>query len=105
MLMKKCMGILGLVLAVSACSFFAKSDKIEDDYYSSNIERFMQNVSIKEQNPRFVTYEYKDVRIDEVASIAARYCAEQGGKKAFLRSAITYRNHLRRATFDCLNLQ
>lgn len=103
--MKKTIAILGVMLVISACSFFSKSDKIENDYYSSNIERFMQNVSIKEKNPRYIIYEYKDVRIDEVASLASKYCSEQSDKKAFLRSAITYKNHLRRATFDCLNLQ
>ena len=43
----------------------------------------MQNVAVKEETARFVTYEYKDVRIDEVSSLAARYCAEHGEKKAF----------------------
>ena len=52
-----------------------------------------------------ISYEYKDIRIDEVSSLAVRYCAEHGDKKAFLRESITYRNHLRRATFDCVNLQ
>lgn len=97
--------ILTLLLMVASCAVIRKDNKVEDDYYTSNIERFMQNVSVKEETPRYVTYEYKDVRIDEVASIAARYCAEHGDKKAFLRQSITYRNHLRRATFDCVNLQ
>lgn len=100
--------LLGLVLVcslISACSVFQSNGKVEDDYYSNNIERFMQNVVVKEETARYVTYEYKDVRIDEVSSLAARYCAEHGEKKAFLRESITYRNHLRRATFDCINLQ
>lgn len=96
--------ILTLLLMVASCAII-QNNKVEDDYYASNIERFMQNVSVKEETSRYVTYEYKDVRIDEVASIAARYCAEHGDKKAFLRQSITYRNHLRRATFDCVNLQ
>ncbi len=97
--------ILTLLLMVASCAIIRNDNKVEDDYYTSNIERFMQNVSVKEENPRYVIYEYKDVRIDEVASIATRYCAEHGDKKAFLRQSITYRNHLRRATFDCVNLQ
>lgn len=94
-----------LVFFTVSCSLIRGNDKVEDDYYTNNIERFMQNVSVKEETPRYVTYEYKDVRIDEVSSLAARYCAEHGDKKAFLRQSITYRNHLRRATFDCVNLQ
>lgn len=91
---------------VCSCSVLNDSSaKLEDDIYGDDFERFAQNVSIKEETPRFVTYEYKDVRIDEIASLAARYCEKQSGKTAFLRDNITYRNHLRRATFDCLNLQ
>lgn len=104
--MKKYFAILGLCFLAAACSVLpVKDDKIEDDYYKNNMERFMQNISIKAETPRYVTYEYKDVRIDEVASLAARYCNDHGGKKAFLRENITFRNHLRRATFDCVNLQ
>lgn len=103
--MKMLFRLVAVSLLVSACTVSQKSGKIEDDYYSSNIERFMQNVTVKEETARFVTYEYKDVRIDEVSSLATRYCAEHGEKKAFLRENITYRNHLRRATFDCVNLQ
>lgn len=104
--MKKYLAVLGLCLLTSACSWWPQdSDKIEDSYYKNNMERFMQNISVKEETPRYVTYEYKDVRIDEVASLGSRYCQQQGGKKAFLRENITYKNHLRRATFDCVNLQ
>ncbi len=95
---------IAFLFCLASCAL-RQNNKIEDDYYSNNIERFMQNVSIKEETPRYVIYEYKDVRIDEVASIAAHYCAKHGDKKAFLRQSITYRNHLRRATFDCVNLQ
>lgn len=101
----KSLKILASLLILASCTVIRPDNKVEDDYYTSNIERFMQNVSVKEETPRYVTYEYKDVRIDEVASIAAHYCAEHGDKKAFLRQSITYRNHLRRATFDCVSLQ
>ena len=88
--MKILLKLAAVSLLASACTALQSGGKVEDDYYSSNIERFMQNVA---------------VRIDEVSSLAARYCAEHGEKKAFLRENITYRNHLRRATFDCVNLQ
>ena len=102
--MKILLKLAAVSLLASACTALQSGGKVEDDYYSSNIERFMQNVAVKEETARFVTYEYKDVRIDEVSSLAARYCAD-GEKKAFLRENITYRNRLRRATFDCVNLQ
>lgn len=103
--MKIFLKLAAVSLLASACTALQSAGKVENDYYSSNIERFMQNVTVKEETARFVTYEYKDVRIDEVSSLAARYCAEHGEKKAFLRENITYRNRLRRATFDCVNLQ
>ena len=49
--------------------------------YESDYERFFQNVIVKEKTPHYVTYEYKDVRIDEIAFLASRYCQEQGGKE------------------------
>ena len=87
--MKILLKLAAVSLLASACTALQSGGKVEDDYYSGNIERFMQNVAVK----------------DEVSSLAARYCAEHGEKKAFLRENITYRNHLRRATFDCVNLQ
>ena len=73
--------------------------------YSSDYERFFQNVIVKEKSPYRVTYEYKDVRLDEVAYLASRYCHEQDGKAAYLHDSVLYRNFTRRATFDCAELQ
>ena len=73
--------------------------------YESDYERVFQNVLVKEKTPHYVTYEYKDVRIDEIAFLASRYSQEQGGKTAYLHDTVLYRNFTRRATFDCLELQ
>lgn len=83
--MKILLKLAAVSLLASACTALQSGGKVEDDYYSSNIERFMQNVAVKEETARFVTYEYKDVRIDEVSSLAARYCAEHGEKRLFAR--------------------
>ena len=82
-----------------------QADKTEGNAYESDYERFFRNVVIKEKTPHYITYEYKDVRIDEIAYLASRYCHEQNGKTAYLHDTILYRNFLRRATFDCLELQ
>lgn len=81
--MKILLKLAAVSLLASACTALQSGGKVEDDYYSSNIERFMQNVAVKEETARFVTYEYKDVRIDEVSSLAALYCAEHGEKRLF----------------------
>jgi putative hemolysin len=68
------------------------------------VVRYKHNVAVKEHTADYVTYEYKDIGISEVASLAIIYCQNQGGKQAFLREILLYRNHNRRATFDCSNL-
>ncbi len=73
--------------------------------YDSDYDRIINNVRVKEKTPYYVTYEYKDVRIDEIAFLASKYCHDQGGKKAVLNNSILYRNYSRRATFDCVELQ
>lgn len=70
----------------------------------TNPNRFRYNVAIKAHNADFVSYEYKNIRIDELAALAIRYCDEQGGKKAYLRQIVLHQNHNRIATFDCKNL-
>lgn len=73
--------------------------------YSSDYERYRQNIVVKAAGPNFVVYEYTDVRVDEVASLASAYCFETTGYlKAYLRDIYMYRNHKRRATFDCVDL-
>ena len=81
----------------------AKSEPtLEND---SAYEHFLRNVVIKRRSPNFITYEYKEIRVDELSPLAARYCRENGNRTAVLRSVILFKNYSRRATFDCLNLQ
>lgn len=94
--------IFCLSFVLSACSI-RQAPAVQG--YDSDYERFFQNVVIKEKTPHFITYEYKDVRIDEVASLASRYCDEQGHKFAYLHDTVLFKNMSRRATFDCLELQ
>ena len=94
--------ICSLVVFLAACSVI-KEPVVQG--YASDYERFFENVVIKEKTPHFITYEYKDVRIDEIASLASRYCDEQGHKYAYLHDAVLFKNMSRRATFDCLELQ
>jgi len=84
---------------------FAGHPKPVENAYETDYERFFQNVIVKEKTPYHVTYEYKDVRLDEVAYLASRYCYEQDGRTAYLHDSVLYHNFTRRATFDCLELQ
>ncbi len=80
-------------------------EPLEKLAYDSAYDRFINNVVIKARSENYVTYEYKDVRVDELAPLASRYCQEHGNRTAVLRSVILYKNYARRATFDCLRLQ
>ena len=101
--------ILLLGLSVVACSAIKEPENsnvlISNNEYIDDASRYRQNIAIKDKGDNFVTYEYKDVRIDELAPLAIKYCETNAEDKyAHLREIILYRNHLRRATFDCLSL-
>ena len=103
--MNKLKIIVGVCCLLSACSAFqSEPAKVQGSYYADDAERYRQNVAVKAETPDYVTYEYKDIRIDELAPLAAMYCDASGGRQAYLREIILYHNNLRRATFDCANL-
>lgn len=113
--MKKVCFMLGVCLMFAACrandtinpeiKTFRDDVLVTKDAYADDATRYRQNISIKNQGEDFITYEYKDVRIDELAPLAIKYCEDKSSdKQAYLREIVLYRNNLRRATFDCLNL-
>ncbi|MBR1825711.1 MAG: hypothetical protein IJ770_03900 [Alphaproteobacteria bacterium] len=70
----------------------------EDDFYR-------RNIVVKATGDDYVVYEYSDVRVDKVATLASRYCYDiNPGKSAYLRDLYMNRNHKRRATFECIDL-
>ena len=51
----------------------------------------------------YVIYEYSDVRVDQVATLASRYCYDKDPRtSAYLRDVYMRKNRKRRATFDCI---
>lgn len=70
-----------------------------------NFNSYRQDIVVKTMGNDYIVYEYSDVRIDQVAPLASRYCYETNpGKKAYLRDIYMHKNHKRRATFDCVDL-
>lgn len=66
---------------------------------------YRRNIIVKASGDNYVVYEYVDVRIDKVATLASRYCYDTNpGKSAYLRDLYLNRNHKRRATFECIDL-
>ena len=53
----------------------------------------------------FVTYQYKNVRVDEISPLASMYCADVAfGGSPYLREVSIYHNGFMRATFDCVSV-
>ncbi len=88
------------LLALAGCASWqsgsADSGVPEPDY-----ERLTKNVHIVSESATHVTYEYRNVRVDELAVLAALYCHDQTDKQAYLDKIILHRNNARRAVFIC----
>ena len=79
--------------------------KTTQPHYLDDADRFRHNIVMKASGEDYVVYEYSDVRIDDVATLASRFCFDTTqGKKAYLRDIYMTKNHKRRATFDCIHL-
>ena len=76
----------------------------QTNLYESNADRYLKNIVVKQKSEDRIVYEYKDVRIDELSNLAAKYC-NQFGKRAVLEHTALFRNNRMRATFDCTVLQ
>ena len=114
--MKKVLACLTIFTLITACSSQPKPTPSAQQTeiiattqtaskYASDYERFSLNVSIKENSATHIVYEYKDVRLDEIAMLAKRYCLEQGQNDVIFREAVLTKNFSRQATFDCIILQ
>ena len=63
------------------------------------------DVFVVGEGENFVTYQYKNVRVDEISPLASLYCADVAqGRSPYLREVNLYHNGFMRATFDCVNL-
>ncbi len=73
----------------------------KDNTFEPPYNYLAAHINVIGKTSNYVVYEYSDVRIDEVAPIAAIYCNEQGGKTAELYDIGLRQDHRRRATFFC----
>lgn len=88
--------VFGAILLLSACHF---GDK---EYVWPEYNRLAVNVNVVEEASSHVIYEYTNVRIDEVAGLAAVYCFDKANKRRALLQKITTKPDKRRhATFVC----
>lgn len=77
----------------------------QDVWAASERELTANDVFVVGEGSDFVTYQYKNVRVDEISPLASMYCADVAyGGSPYLREVTMYHNGFMRATFDCVNL-
>ncbi len=88
---------VAVVFVLSACATEPKEEILMEPQYNYLVD----NMVVIEQSSRHVIYEYRDVRIDEVAPVAAVYCLNKGNRQATLYDITLRPDNRRRATFIC----
>ncbi len=114
--MKK-MWILTLLVMLNACTtkyvlMDEEANPVEDKEYTQGGGNFQSeeeitanDVFVVGEGADFVTYQYKNVRVDEISPLASMYCADVAyGGSPYLREVSMYHNGFMRATFDCVSL-
>ena len=83
-------------IALGACSINQYQTEWPDYNYIA------AHVNVIDKSSGHVVYEYSNIRVDEVAPIAAIYCHNNGGgRQATLYDIKLYQNNRRHATFVC----
>lgn len=106
-----------LIFMLNACStsYILMDDKEPvlnetDMSYSDKMvgeERLISgnDVFVVGEGDDFVTYQYRNVRVDEISPLASLYCADVSyGGSPYLREVSIFHNGFMRATFDCVSL-
>ncbi|MBQ9271509.1 MAG: hypothetical protein IJ218_04530 [Alphaproteobacteria bacterium] len=84
---------------------YTYSPQTEENFAPTDDDFYRRNIVVKAYGDDYVVYEYSDVRIDQVASLASHYCYDINPcKSAYLRDLYMSKNHKRRATFECIDL-
>ena len=120
--MKKILGMTAFLLLNACTTEYILMDEnanpVESGYYTENTEGTsgVENMELAEyitandvfvvgEGADFVTYQYKNVRVDEISPLASMYCADiPYGGSPYLREVSMYHNGFMRATFDCVSL-
>lgn len=78
---------------------------VDGAYVAENAVITGNDVFVVNEGADFVTYQYKNVRVDEISPLASLYCADVAhGMSPYLREVNLYHNGFMRATFDCVSL-
>lgn len=111
--------VLAVAVLFNACTtkyilMDENGNPVDENYYTektlneSNISEKVltaNDVFVVNEGDNFVTYQYTNVRVDEISPLASLYCADVAvGASPYLREVNMYHNGFMRATFDCVNL-
>ena len=120
--MKKILGMTAFLLLNACTTEYILMDEnanpVESGYYTENTEGTsgVENMELAEyitvndvfvvgEGADFVTYQYKNVRVDEISPLASMYCADIAyGGSPYLREVSMYHNGFMRAKFDCVSI-
>ncbi len=121
--MKKIVCLFALFLGACTTEYILmdeNSNPVQDGYYTqleqeSSVDNSLSQLSQRNltvndvfvvgEGNDFVTYQYKNVRVDEISPLASMYCADVSyGGSPYLREVTMYHNGFMRATFDCVSL-
>ncbi len=122
--MKKIICLFALFLGACSTEYILmdeNSNPVQEGYYTqldnenSSVDKSTLLVSqrplaandvfVVGEGSDFVTYQYKNVRVDEISPLASMYCADVAyGGSSYLREVTMYHNGFMRATFDCVSL-
>ncbi len=93
--------LLSLILGCGVLCSCAGNDDMQEYIFNPDYNRIAKNAVVVSKSPLYVTYEYKNITVDELAAVAAQYCHDRGEKQASLYDITLHRNNSRRATFVC----
>lgn len=101
--MIKKLGLMTLALFLSGCSYFSDMFSSQEAPVLTDVDYadYAKNVTIASQGDNFVVYEYRNIRVDDLAILAALYCKDHNSTRAYLDNITLYHNNARRAKFMC----
>ncbi len=94
------------VIMLCACSYFSEMTDSSSEPQApvltdADYADYAKNVTVAAQGENFVVYEYKNIRVDDLAILAALYCKDHNSLQAYLDNITLYHNNARRAKFLC----
>ena len=95
--MRKFSIICSLAFLLGGCALLGE----EAEYVEPDYNYIADHARVIDKTSNYVVYEYINIRVDEIAPVAAIYCNDQGGKQASLYNIELRPNNRRRVVFAC----